>query len=330
VQSSFKFQPTSFSWVAIHPQPKGVIQFIGGAFFGTFPTIFYRYFLSRLFEEGYTIVALPFRFSFRHWSIAISLLKEQEILRQEISSLASRLGYQNQLYQDKANYFWLGHSLGCKYIALLEFLSSDQWQQIIESQAGYALRQQVESSIESADLESAAVSILNQPSLLLAPDISDTESAIPVRAIATWLDRIGLGVLPTRRQTQQLIQASQLFNLTAMISFNRDTIAGSEIDQFKHQQIGENSDVLWLMQQLEARKLPIVHTEIPGKHLEPLGQRIGNFIVDLNPWDKFIQPLHSRQIEQRAIALLAQLKHRQSSTTRDKSRLRQEAAQKTG
>ncbi len=38
---------------------------------------------------------------------------------------------------------------------------------------------------ESADLKSAAVSVLNQPSLLIAPDISDTESAIPVRAIAT-------------------------------------------------------------------------------------------------------------------------------------------------
>jgi hypothetical protein len=234
--------------------------------------------------------------------------------------MASRLGYQNTVYQDQTNYFWLGHSLGCKYIALLEFLSSNQWRQIIDSQAGYAVRQQVELSIESAGLESAAVSILNQPSLLIAPDISDTESAIPVRAVAAWLDRVGLGVLPTRKQTQQLIQASQLFNLTAMISFSRDTIAGSEIDQFKNKQTRENSDVLWLIQQLEARKLPILHTEIRGKHLEPLGQRIGDLIVDLNPWDKFIEPLHSRQIEHRAIAFLAQLKRRQSFTTREKSR----------
>jgi Protein of unknown function (DUF1350) len=323
----FKFQPISFSWVAIHPKPKGIILFIGGAFFGTFPTVFYRYFLSQLFEEGYTIIALPFRFSFRHWSIAISLLKEQEILRQEISNLASRLGYQNEVYQHKTNYFWLGHSLGCKYIALLELLSSNQWRQIIDFQAGYAVRQQVESSIESADLESTTVSILNQPSLLIAPDISDTESAIPVRAVAAWLDRVGLGVLPTRKQTQQLIQASQLFNLTAMISFDRDTIAGSETDQFRDKQTRKNSDVLWLIQQLEARKLPILHTEIRGKHLEPLGQRIGDLIVDLNPWDKFIEPLHSRQIEHRAIAFLAQLKHRQSCATSDKSR---ETAQKTG
>ena len=96
----FKFHPVSFSWVAIHPEPKGVIQFIGGAFFGTFPTVFYRYFLQTLFDEGYTIIALPFRFSFRHWNIAIELLKEQEALRKELST---NIG--NSFYQDKVNYF---------------------------------------------------------------------------------------------------------------------------------------------------------------------------------------------------------------------------------
>jgi len=52
MQSSFRFQPLLFSWVALHPKPKGVIQFVGGAFFGSFPTLFYRYFLSQLFEAG--------------------------------------------------------------------------------------------------------------------------------------------------------------------------------------------------------------------------------------------------------------------------------------
>ncbi|TAE94818.1 MAG: DUF1350 domain-containing protein, partial [Oscillatoriales cyanobacterium] len=88
MQPVFKFQPISFSWVALHPQPKGVIQFIGGTFFGTFPTVFYRDFLKKLFADGYTIVALPFRFSFRHWPIAVSLLQEQEILRKELTEVA--------------------------------------------------------------------------------------------------------------------------------------------------------------------------------------------------------------------------------------------------
>ncbi|MBW4658804.1 MAG: DUF1350 family protein [Drouetiella hepatica Uher 2000/2452] len=312
---TFKFSPISFSWVAIHPQPKGVIQFIGGAFFGTFPTVFYRYFLQTLFEEGYTIIALPFRFSFRHWAIAIDLLKEQEILRHELTEIANKLGYQNEIYQDKANYFWLGHSLGCKYIALLEFLSGQQWKQITESSLGQAAYQQIEALIVSAGLENA--SILDQPSLLIAPDISDTESAIPVRPIAHFLDRIGLGAKPTRDQTQRFVERSLLFNLTALISFDSDTLAGSETDECRSEDVRSNSDVLWLFGELKKRKFPILHKELEGKHLEPLGVKIGEFIVDLNPFDIFIKPLQRRQLEQFAILFLDELKQRQSQLSVD-------------
>jgi hypothetical protein len=310
MHETFRFRPVSFSWVAIHPQPKGVIQFIGGAFFGTFPTVFYRYFLQTLFEEGYTIVAIPFRFSFRHWAIAIDLLKEQEILRDELTTIANQLGYEAEVYQSKANYFWLGHSLGCKYIALLEFLSGPHWKQITESCIEKAAYQQIETIITNAGLENA--SILNQPSLLVAPDISDTESAIPIRAIARFLDRVGLGVKPTRKQTQCLIERSQLFNLTALISFNNDTLAGSETDELKSEEIKANSDVLWLIQQLQERKFPILHQELEGKHLEPLGWRVGEFIVDLNPFDKLIEPLKLRRLENFVTQFLDELRRRQS------------------
>jgi len=295
----------SFSWVAIHPEPKGVIQFIGGAFFGTFPTVFYRYFLQTLFEEGYTIVALPFRFSFRHWSIAIDLLKEQERLRQELSKITD-----NTVYQEKSNYIWLGHSLGCKYIALLEFLSGSEWQQIAGTCVKPDAYKQVEALLADAGLKGA--SIFNQPSLLIAPDISDTESAVPIRAVAQFLDRIGLGVLPKREETQCFIQRSRLFNLTALISFDKDTIAGSETDRLKSKKIQANSDVLWLIQQLETRKFPLLHQELHGKHLEPLGVRVGDYIVDLNPLDKFIERLSGRLLERYAVQFLAELKQRQS------------------
>ncbi|PSB27065.1 DUF1350 family protein [Stenomitos frigidus] len=303
----FRFSPVSFSWVAVHPEPKGVIQFIGGAFFGTFPTVFYRYFLQTLFEEGYTIIALPFRFSFRHWNIAIGLLKEQEVLRKELSTITG-----SDFYQDKTNYFWLGHSLGCKYIALLEFLSGEHWQQITETCVNKPTYRQIEVSLDSAGLQS--VSILGQPSLLVAPDISDTESAIPIRALAQFIDRFGLGVLPTRKQTQCFIERSQLFNLTGLVSFDKDTIAGSVMDQFKSKQIQENSDVLWLLQQLKTRKFPVLHTELQGKHLEPLGVKIGNYIVDLNPLDKFIELLSGRPLERYALKFLAQLRQHQQET----------------
>jgi hypothetical protein len=170
-EANFRFQPLSFSWVALHPQPKGIVQFIGGAFFGTFPTVFYRYFLRRLFESGYTIFALPFRFSSRHLPIAVSLLQEQENLRQAVIELAKREGFDYEIYQQKSNYFWVGHSLGCKYIALLEFLSDPQYQKIINSCVS-------ENKSASQNLDKDHISIKDQPSLLLAPDISNTESAI--------------------------------------------------------------------------------------------------------------------------------------------------------
>lgn len=313
----FSFVPISFSWVAIHPNPKGVIQFVGGAFFGTFPTLFYRYFLRKLFEEGYTIVAFPFRFSFRHWPIAISLLREQAVLAEEIPKIAKQLtyktefDYQTEIYKDKNKYFWIGHSLGTKYIALLEFFSSKHCKEILKECAEESEDQiqRIEDSIE--DIPPERRSIKGQPSLLIAPDISDTQSAIPkpLDFLAHLLDKIKLGVLPTRKQTQCFIKKSNLFNLTALISFDKDTIAGSENDEDK-----ENSDVLWMIDQLQQRTLPILHEELPDKllsrhckHLEPIGIQIGDYIVDLNPLDKFIEPIKVRQLEHFAIQFLDQL-----------------------
>ncbi|MBD2449101.1 DUF1350 family protein [Nostoc sp. FACHB-152] len=312
----FKFRPVSHSWVAIHPNPKGVVQFIGGAFFGTFPTIFYRYFLRKLFAEGYTIIALPFRFSFQHWPIAVSLLQEQAILSEEISKIAASLNYQNHIYQDKTKYFWIGHSLGCKYITLLEFLSGDEPENIVEECTENSERQlqAIQKSVERMLAEKP--SIKGQPSLLIAPDISDTESAVPqpLAFIARFLDKFGLGVLPTRKQTQCLVENSNLFNLTALISFDKDTIAGSEKDKDI-----QKSDVLWFIQQLRNKKFPLLHEEIPGKHLEPVGIQIGNYVVDLNPLDKFIEPMASRKLEDLTIQFLDELEQRQQISSSVKS-----------
>lgn len=304
MKEPFRFQPISHSWVAVHPNPKGIVQFIGGAFFGSLPSVFYRHFLKTVFDEGYTLIALPFRFSFRHWPIAISLLQEQQILRQEITKIAKYLGYNPKIYQDKSNYFWVGHSLGCKYITLLEFLSGEDWEKIVEDCVGgseYQYRQ-IKDSLKTKGLERP--SIKGQPSLLIAPDISDTESAIPkpIAFIARFLDKFGLGVLPTKKQTQCFIERSNLFNLTALISFDKDTIAGNKTNK--------NLDVFWFIEQLKRRKLPVLHKEMSGKHLEPIGMKIGNYIVDLNPFDKFIELIAERRFEYSVIQFLGQLKQR--------------------
>ncbi|MEG4500785.1 DUF1350 family protein [Microcoleus sp. F10-C6] len=308
MSNSFRFQPVSFSWVAVHPQPKGIVQFIGGTFFGSLPTLFYRYFLQQLFEEGYTVVALPFRFTFRHWPIAIGLLKEQEILRKELTKIAQRLGYESEIYQDLSSYFWVGHSLGCKYIALLEFLSDDRYPNIVNKFCARPDCEQIHSLIENLGIDRP--SIKDQPSLLIAPDISNTESAIPVRSLAQFLDQFGLGVLPTREQTQCFIASSSLFNLTAIISFQQDDIAGSTNDINKSLEQQKNSDILWLIEELSNRKLPLLVQEIEGKHLEPVGIKIGIYIVDINPWDKFIKPLKSRFLEYWSVHFLDALKKR--------------------
>ncbi|MBD2034945.1 DUF1350 family protein [Leptolyngbya sp. FACHB-321] len=301
MQPSFRFQPLLFSWVALHPKPKGVIQFVGGAFFGSFPTLFYRYFLSQLFEAGYTIVALPFRFTFRHWSVALSLLDEQQRLQPEIIALAARSGYETDIYQHPENYTWIGHSLGCKYIALLELLSDDQWQANLQvctpSRQTQVQRQQISDRLGSRS------AIRDQRSLLLAPDISDTESAIPIKPLAKLLDRLGLGVLPDRQQTLCLIDRSRLFNLTSLISFDHDTIAGSINGQDE-----ATSDVLWLVKHLERQHL--IQAELAGKHLEPIGVRIGQWIVDFNPLDKFIKPLWLRDLEPVTLDILKTLEER--------------------
>jgi len=296
-----KFRPLSFSWVAIHPAPKGVIQFIGGFFFGTFPTFFYRYFLEALYDAGYTVIARPFQFSWRHWPIALGLLREQAVLQVAIAEEARRLGYEDSIYQDKTRFTWIGHSLGCKYIALLEFLSNRDIAQVIRDCASEEELTRLSTAYSSIP---GTASILNQPSLLLAPDISDTESAIPIPAVAQFIDHLGWGVLPTRHQTQCFIQSSNLFNLTGLISFDQDTIAGSIKDENKSVEQQENSDVLWFTRTLTAKKL--VQTELPGKHLEPLGIRFGKFILALN-FEKLISPIADRKLEAVTLRFLAQL-----------------------
>ncbi|MGM3305052.1 DUF1350 family protein [Anabaena sp. WFMT] len=120
-----KFQPVSHSWVALHPKPQGVIQFIGGAFFGTFwPMFFYRSLLQRLFNDGYTIVILPFNFTFDHYAESGFLIREQYEIMPELVRRAIFAGYEYQPYLSDKNFSWIGHSIGCKYIALLEAFSA--------------------------------------------------------------------------------------------------------------------------------------------------------------------------------------------------------------
>jgi hypothetical protein len=231
----FRFQALHFCWAALHPAPKGIIVFIGGAFFGSFPTFFYRGFLRSLHEQGYTIVALPFRFSFRHWDIALSLVTYQDEFNNELLGEARRLGYRDEIYRENPrskefNYAWMGHSLGCKYISLLEILSdleSDSLRSELGDCIGAKQATLLFSSLQTTSLEKNT--LMNQPSILLDPVLSDLDNAVPSRVLQRLLSR-WIKVRPSREENFCIIGKSKLFNLSALVSFgsllSRQTIGG--------------------------------------------------------------------------------------------------------
>ncbi len=237
---SVHYERISESWVSQPPNPIGVVEFYGGEGFGLFPTTSYAYFLESLYAAGYAVIAVPVDFGSDHYRIAYRLLVERDQVNAYLPQLRG------------LPHFWVGHSVGCKFIGLLEALTEGETN-TFKLPSGYE------------DLPPIR-GILDEPSLLMAPDISDTSAAIPVPFIANLLNAVGLGIRPTRVQTQQLIENDDLFNLTAIVSFANDTIAGNAAGD------PAKSDVAWFIQTLSQRQDGfLLHQEIPGKHMEPSG-----------------------------------------------------------
>jgi Protein of unknown function (DUF1350) len=298
-----KFIPISHSWVAIHPQPIGVVQFIGGALFGTLgSTFFYQNLLEFVYKCGYTIILLPFKFTFNHYQEAGFLIGEQYEILPELVRLSLLNDYDYTAYLDNENFYWLGHSIGCKYITLLEGFSalpdSPQARQLfiqqISSKTQSSSRQQsIVAEIETLiqDLQQqvtrvkqyikdlvgreiilgeriATLFIKGQISVLIAPDNSDTQSAIQFKPLADLLDRCGWGVFPTPAETNNLIIESDLFNRMGLVYFKSDTTARSTVTDF--------IDLI--------NKPSIQYRSVQsGGHLRPLGFSFFNLVV--NPFD---------------------------------------------
>ena len=284
------FLPIKFDWVAIHPAPIGIIQFIGGAFFGAFPTIFYRSLLNSLFSLGYTIIAKPYKFSFRHWSVVIDLLNSQLDLFKMIQFEAEKLDYRGiELYQkyidailnpkivlDKGKYFWLGHSLGCKYIALLELLS------ILESvdPADAKLRAKIRATADKYGDFNAdkTASLTNQSMILLAPVLADLKNAIPIPFLAQLFSPL-LKVMPSEKETQDLIFEASTSRNGGRFHYIVD-ITGFRGD------IRAKDTIQWL-ETFQSRffggfnsRLSVQHAPL-GPHLSPMGVRdIDDVIID--------------------------------------------------
>ena len=288
--------------VAFHPEPKGVIQFIGGFISGSFPEVSFRYLLQDLYEKRYSIVVYHFpfnQFQFNHWSVAIDILEDLYKVRFQIIKqlFCSRATDQIlDFYARDTNYFWLGYSLGCKYIVLLEILSNDRSQfqrrsNILSSCLREEVLTQIEQDIERADksrkLAENNISnllrskyqispfIRDKPSLLLAPEINNTVEIFNklITLFAFWDS-------PNKEQIQCLIkQSTDLFNLMGLISFKEDNIAADDVD--------------FLDAQLKKRTiLPFLHQTLDGTHDKPLESDIDDLVFYI---DSLLLQLQQRQ-----------------------------------
>ncbi|MEH1837515.1 MAG: DUF1350 family protein [Nostoc sp.] len=320
-----RFKPVCHSWVALHPQPKGVIQFIAGAFFGTFgPMIFYRYLLQCLYEQGYTIILLPFNFTFNHYVEAGFIMREQYEILPELVRMASFEGYDYEAYLDDKNFSWIGHSLGCKYISLLEGFTGlpperQDREKFIRNLLSYTSDEsQIKSVIAeinilfeelkrkivedrkliysyvNREIKINSVFIKGQASVLLAPAIADTGSAIRPQFLANIIDNLGWGVKPTVEETHNLIKDSGLFNIMGLVCFQSDNIAKLTCEWFTN----------------IFKKPPKKFIQpVKGGHLKPLGIQLGKFVINLfdRPLIESVQE-RNRDFESHLIQLLEELK----------------------
>ncbi|WP_375506626.1 hypothetical protein [uncultured Nostoc sp.] len=286
--------------------------------------IFYRYLLQCLYEQGYTIILLPFNFTFNHYVEAGFLMREQYEILPELVRMASVEGYDYEAYLDDKNFSWIGHSLGCKYISLLEGftalpLEPQDREKFIRNLLSYTSDEsQIESIIADINIlfeelkqkivedrkliysyvnrkiKINSIFIKGQASVLLAPAIADTGSAIRPQFLANIIDNLGWGVKPSVEETHNLIKDSGLFNIMGLVCFQSDNIAKLTCEWF--------TNIL--------KKPPQEFIQpAKGGHLKPLGIQLGKFVINLfnRPLIESVQE-RNKGFESHVIQLFEQLK----------------------
>lgn len=252
--------------------PKGIIIFFGGYFFGSFPIIFYRKVLTQIKESGYTVVVFSYSLLSDHVKIA-------EILFQDYVDTLGELEKIDDFYKYHKNYSWVAHSLGCEYIALLILLSISKkdsknindindalekicniFKEINED----ATRRIFELSL-SLRGENKLSQIGEQTSVFIAPCFK------PPTSLLQFL------IKPTQQQIWNCIEEKKdtLFNLTSVISFTKDCIAGngSQCQECTFDLATKNSqklsDVCFLVERLKLQDRNL-WLELEGNHMTPI------------------------------------------------------------
>ncbi len=213
--------------------------------------------------------------------MSIELLENLQETKKILVNEANLRGYKSDIYKDtnkspeenKPSYFWLGHSLGCKYISLLEILTLDKKefennQQKVDRLKILFKECKIEDQLKNikrvfVEGDLLSVSLLNQPSIFIAPVIAGIKDAIPVDILVKLLDIIGIKVRPDVDTTYDLISKSPLFNIFDIISFQQDNYARETVNFFV--KVKSLKDRLLEVKPLANRK-----------HLDPLGYQNGD------------------------------------------------------
>lgn len=174
------------SRIYLHPDPRKIIHFIGGFGFGSCPTLFYHQLAQKLSSRGYSVILHPFPFNpfaADHWSLALSLYKRLKILQlKELPKIAS-----DTSFLQASNHVWLGHSLGCKLIELLEILTLEE----------PARTQALRSILSPSDVDSIQTKISQLSDELgdLATDLTNNLNHSTISAASTVQTGPGIGLV---------------------------------------------------------------------------------------------------------------------------------------
>lgn len=95
------WQTDGQTWFLLPSQPRAVVHFLGGAFVGVAPQLFYNRLLEELARMGMAIIATPYSTDIDHAQLALTA----------VQSLRSSL---HRKALEHLPVFGLGHSLGCK------------------------------------------------------------------------------------------------------------------------------------------------------------------------------------------------------------------------
>lgn len=231
-----KLIPLKHGVVWVHPNPEGIVHFVGGYFFGTGVSCWYKSLLDR-FKQRFTVHAYSYSFAeLSHWRIASELLEQIEAVTVEGIRTAKQSGFSTAVYSDPNYHCLVGHSLGCECIALIRLLGIQKEDQLkLLDSARTKLGDRAVTHQDFTDVETLPQwqPVPYRASLLMAPCFL-TPTAV------SWL----LKVRPQQALVQYLIeQKPELLPLTSLISFEGDTIAGPDVE-FTHQTLSQQGNLL--------------------------------------------------------------------------------------